>query len=97
MGWSKAGLAKMTQIRVFQQNGGRVLPADIRTGTTEGGARRTVPLPINKYDALARSQQEEALAGAKDWGMFARRGARQVAPSGTKVALNALGRIRGIS
>jgi hypothetical protein len=93
MGWSKAGLAKMAGIRVFVLNGGRIAPADV--GSRKADEREgAVASCVEKYERIAREQQEEALKGAKDWSIFDREPAAAGKRGGTRVAVEALGRTR---
>jgi hypothetical protein len=97
MGWSKPGIAKMAQIRVFQENGGSVLPSDVGAGKDSSDGRRKVLPFVRKYEALVKRQQEEVFAGAKDWRVFEHEHIEWAAPSGTRVALEALARMRDIA
>jgi hypothetical protein len=97
MGWSKSGIAKMAQIRVYQENGGKVLPSDIGVGKASCGRRRIVMTYIGKYEELIRRRQEEIFSGARDWRIFEHEHVEWAAPSGTKVALDALARMREIA
>jgi len=97
MGWSKSGIAKIAQIRVYQENGGEVLPSDIGAGKKSNDGRRTVSPFIRKYEDLVKRQQEEVFAGAKDWRIFENEHIEWAAPSGTKVALEALAHMRNIA
>ena len=97
MGWSKPGIAKMAQIRVCQENGGKVLPSDIGAGKESNNGRRTVSPFVRKYEELVKQQQDGIFAGAKDWRIFEHEHIEWAAPSGTKVALEALARMRDIA
>jgi hypothetical protein len=97
MGWSKAGLAKMSQLRVLVENGGKLMPSDMGACKRTKGEKRTVPKFIERYEALVRRQQEEAFLRSKDWRVFEHEHVEWAAPSGTKVALDALARIRSIA
>jgi hypothetical protein len=97
MGWSKHGIAKMAQIRVYQANGGRVLPSDIGAGKGTNDRRRGVPPFVRKYEELVKRQQEAVFAGVRDWRVFEHEHIGWAAPSGTKVALDALARMRNIA
>ena len=97
MGWSKPGIQKMAQIRVYQENGGKVLPSDIGAGKMSNDGRRTVSPFVMKYEGLVKQQQEEVFAGAKDWRIFENEHIELAAPSGTRVALLALARMRDIA
>jgi hypothetical protein len=94
MGWSKEGLSKLSMIRVFIKNGGRITPLDIGAGKLSGSERRTVITRVEKYDRLVKKQYAEIFEGAKDWRCFENECVTDIAPSGTKVLLDALGRMR---
>jgi hypothetical protein len=95
MGWSKAGLSKMAAIRVFVINGGRIEPVDV---TAWKGTERkdAVMTDIEKYEGIVRKQREEALKGMKDWSLFDRKAVVFGKRTGTRVAVDALGRTRRI-
>jgi hypothetical protein len=97
MGWSKEGLAKMSQIRVFRENGEKVTSFDIASGKNQDRRSRIVPSYIKKYDVLIKKQQEEVFSKARNWRLFEHEHITWAAPSGTKVALDALARMRNIS
>jgi hypothetical protein len=97
MGWSRKGLAKMSQIRIFKENGGVVTAPDISSGKNHGDRLRDVPSYINKYEMLIKNQQDEVFSKARDWRLFEREHIDWAAPSGTKVALDALAQMRNIS
>jgi len=94
MGWSKAGLSKMSMIRVFIKNDGKILPIDIGADKLTDGEKRIVIERVNKYEALIKEQQSKVLGGFLDWRWFDRERVTDIAPSGTKVLLDALGRRR---
>jgi hypothetical protein len=96
MGRSEAGLSKMSGIRVFIKNGEKIKPSDIGAGRAENGGKSKAAPCIKKYEDLVRKQQREVFARVRDWGRFERDFPMSVAPSGTKVALDALGRMRKI-
>jgi hypothetical protein len=96
MGWSRAGLSKMAMIRVYVMNGGGIEPADVTAW--KGKERRDAVIPnIEKYERIVRKQQEEALNGMKNWSMFEREAMIPGKPTGTRVAIDALSRMRKIS
>jgi hypothetical protein len=95
MGWSKAGLSKMAMIRVFVMNGGRAEPADVTAwkGTERKGSVMT---RIEKYEGIVKDRREEALKGMKDWSLFGPAASVFGKRTGTRVAIDALGRTRKI-
>ncbi|MDR2089700.1 MAG: ISLre2 family transposase [Clostridiales Family XIII bacterium] len=95
MGWSKAGLSKMAMIRVFVMNGGRITPADV-TALKGDGRKDAVLAHIDKYERIARKQQEETLNGMKDWSLFDRETMIPGKRGGTRVIVEALGRTRKV-
>jgi len=97
MGWSKPGIQKMAQIRVYQENGGSVLPSDIGAAKVSNNGRRKVSPFVMKYDRLVKQQQKEIFTGTKDWRIFEHEHIELAAPSGTRVALEALARMRDIA
>jgi hypothetical protein len=97
MGWSKKGLAKMSQIRVFRENGEVVTAPDISSGDKRDGVHRDVPSYIKKYDVLIKKRQDEVFSKARDWRLFEHEHVEWAAPSGAKVALDALARMRNIA
>jgi hypothetical protein len=96
MGWSKAGLSKMAMIRVYVMNGGKIEAADVTAGKWEKH-KGAVISNIEKYEGIVKKQQEEALKGMKDWGMFECERMIPGKPEGTRVALKLLGKRRKIS
>jgi hypothetical protein len=93
MGWSKQGLSQMTAIRAYTQNGELVKTTDVAKRKYHRGEARKMDIEISKYERLVRETQAEYLAKAKDWRLFERKHPVQTSPSGTKVLLDAMGRI----
>lgn len=60
LGWSKEGLGKLSKLRVYVQNGGRIKAAHFKTGKTE------------MYSDYAEQVIREACNGAHDWSIFER-------------------------
>jgi hypothetical protein len=96
MGWSKAGLSKMSMLRVFIKNGDRIMPIDIGKDKLSDDEKRIVMTRVKKYEALVLEQQSKIFDGFLNWGWFDRERVTDIAPSGTKVLLDALGRRRNI-
>jgi hypothetical protein len=94
MGWSEPGLSKMSMLRVFIKNGGRIMPIDIGLDKRKGYEERTVITCIKKYETLVTAQWSKIFDSFNDWGWFERERVSDVAPSGTKVLLDAVGRTR---
>jgi len=96
MGWSKEGLSKMSMIRVFVINGGKIEPADTIVWK-QNHDKHSVIDKLEKYDAIVKKQQEEILKGAKNWRWFETDDLISGKTTGTRVALDALGSTRKVS
>jgi hypothetical protein len=96
MGWSEAGLSKLAMIRVFVLNGCNIKPADTLAWKQNDGKRSAITT-FEKYGSLVKKQQDTILKGAKNWRWFEVDELISGKITGTKVALDALGRIRNIS
>ena len=94
MGWSKEGLSKMSMLRVFIKNGCEVMPIDIGSGKLDPPEKRIVMTRVKKYEALVKEQHAKIFEGVNDWRWFERECVTAIAPSGTKVLLDSLGRMR---
>jgi hypothetical protein len=94
MGWSRAGLSKMSMIRVFVKNGEKVSPSDIGVDKRDEDERHIVKARVEKYESLMQTQQVKIFEGVRDWRWFERENVTQISPSGTKVAIDALARMR---
>jgi hypothetical protein len=94
MGWGEEGLAKMAGIRVYVRNGGTVTAADVRAG--KGGGGRGPAAGMGKYDAVVKKQLDEALSGAGGWRWFEKDNLASGRLTGTKHALDLLGRTKKI-
>jgi hypothetical protein len=94
MGWSEAGLSKMARARVYVKNGGRITRGDI----AQGGAsqRNAAPRKIERYEALVAQDRKSFLSMPRDWSLFEKENSCLGQITGTKVALDALGRMRNI-
>ena len=96
MGWSKKGLSKMAMIRVFALNGGEVTPND--TLAWKHCARRLrVADRIEKYDNIVKLRQDEVFKDVKNWRWFEVDSKISGKTTGTKTALDALGKLRFVS
>ena len=96
MGWSKKGLSKMAAIRVYVLNGGEVTPADT-ISWKHSDRRNRVADKIEKYDNIVKLQHEEIFDDVKNWRWFERDNMISGKTTGTKVALEALGKLRNVS
>ena len=95
MGWSKKGLQKLSMVRIFVKNGGKVLPVDIGKGKQD--VKERIPkTQVCKYEELVKKQQEEIFSESKNWRWFEHE-TLTVSPSGTKVSLDSLGKRRRIA
>jgi len=96
MGWSKKGLSKLAMIRVYVLNGGEVTPADT-ISWKHSDRRNRVADKIEKYDNIVKMQHEEIFKDVKNWRWFERDNLISGKTTGTKVALDALGKLRNVS
>lgn len=96
MGWSEAGLSKMSMLRVFVVNGGKVQPADV-TAWKGDNSRRSKITKIEKYETIVRQQQDEIFRDAKNWRWFEKESTKTGKRTGTSVALSSLAQTRNIS
>jgi hypothetical protein len=95
MGWSREGLSKMAAIRVFAMNGGRIEPIDVKAGKG-GGRKGAARADIEKYEGIAKKQQEDILKGMKNWSLFDCETMIPGKRGGTRVVIEASGRTRKI-
>ena len=84
----------MSMLRVFIKNGCEVMPLDIGASKLDPSEKRVIMTRVKKYDALVKEQHAKIFDGVKDWRWFDRECVTAIAPSGTKVRLDALGRMR---
>jgi hypothetical protein len=98
MGWSKHGLEKMSMIRVFIKNGGKIMPCDIGCDKRTDEERRVALGRTEKYAALVRRQEKELLADVKNWRWLkCEDSIISQAPGGTREAIRLLSKTRNIS
>lgn len=86
MGWSKAGLGKLSKLRVYCCNGGRLTAADLKVKSEK-----------EKYSEYADRFLNENIQGAYDWTIFDSEPFMMDRASGTQIALNYYGREHGIA
>nr|WP_130863313.1 UPF0236 family protein [Bacilliculturomica massiliensis] len=88
MGWSRAGLGKLSRVRIYLKNGGKL------TGLEK---EREEKEQTEAYSAYAERMLSEAVEGACDWSIFSR---RETVPfdqaAGTQQILHRLGSCRGL-
>jgi phosphoketolase len=96
MGWSKKGLSKLAMVRVYVLNGGEVTPADT-ISWKHSDRRNRVADKIEKYDNIVKLQHEEIFKDVKSWRWFERDNMISGKTTGTKVVLDALGKLRDVS
>jgi hypothetical protein len=96
MGWSKKGLSKMAMIRVYVLNGCEVTPADTISLKRSDRTNR-VDEKIEKYEKIVKIQNDEVFRDAKNWRWFERDNMISGKSSGTKVVLDALGKLKNVS
>jgi hypothetical protein len=98
MGWSKHGLEKMSMIRVFVKNGGKIMPCDIGGDMRTDEERRTGRFRADRYAELVNEQERKLLADVKNWRWFkCEDGKISQARSGTREAIRLLSKTRNIS
>ena len=96
MGWSEGGISKISMLRVYVLNGGRVEPVDTLAWKRNPMRHRVVE-NIERYDRIIKRQSDEVLKDARNWRWFEGENMISGKTTGTKVALDALGRIRKVS
>jgi hypothetical protein len=96
MGWSKEGLSKMSMIRVYVVNGGRIEPGDTLAWKYNPN-RYSVITEFEKYSEIVRKQQDEICKDAKNWRWLEVDSLISGKTTGTKVALDSLGITREVS
>ena len=96
MGWSKKGLSKMAMVRVYVLNGGEVTPEDT-ISWKHSDRRDRVADKIEKYDNIVKLQHEDIFKDVKNWRWFERDNMLSGKTTGTKAALDALGKLRNVS
>jgi len=96
MGWSKRGLSKLAMIRIYVLNGGEVMPADT-ISWKHSDRRDRVADKIERYDNIVKLQHDDIFKDAKSWRWFEVDSKISGKTTGTKVALDALGKLRNVS
>ena len=96
MGWSKKGLSKMAMIRVYVLNGGEITPTDT-ISWKHSDRRNRVADKIERYDKIVKLQHEDVFKDVKNWRWFERDNMISGKITGTKVVLDALGKLRDVS
>ena len=98
MGWSKHGLSKLAMVRVFRLNGGIIRPCDIGAGKTKP-QERTVISNLKNYEDIIMKQHNEIFEGRRYWRWFEKDDDNLISrkTTGTKVAIDALRKMRDIS
>jgi len=96
MGWSKKGLSKLAMVRVYVLNGGKVTPAETASWK-HSDKRNRVADKIEKYDSIVKLQHEDIFKDSKNWRWFERDNMISGKTTGTKVVLDALGKLRDVS
>lgn len=84
MGWSKAGLGKLSKLRVYNINGGKFIGKDLKEE------------PVERYCDYADRFIEENIAGAIDWSIFEGEQTIMNVNSGTQILLRRYGTDHGI-
>jgi len=96
MGWSRKGLSKMVMIRVYVLNGGRVTPEDTLSWKHSNKKLRIVD-KVEKYENIVKLQQDEVFNDVRNWRWFEVDSKISGKTTGTKVVLDALGKLRNVS
>ena len=96
MGWSKKGLSKLVMVRVCVLNGGEVSPADT-ISWKHSDRRNRIADKIEKYDNIVNLQHDEIFKDVKNWRWFERDNLISGKTTGTKVVLEAFGKLRDVS
>lgn len=84
MGWSEEGLGKLSKLRVYEENGGKISAKDFK-----GKREKT-------YDKYADKVIEEAMSGAIDWSIFDKTQFIFDGTSGTQTAIHGIGAIKNM-
>ncbi len=98
--WSRAGLARMAQLRVFALNGGKVTGNDIRVSRNRDEQQQDLARlqgGLEKYNRYAKKQMDEVVKNKHDWSIFDKK-LREAAElytkrTGTSILMKACGRI----
>jgi len=96
MGWSKKGLSKLAMVRVYVLNGGEVMPADT-ISCKHNERRNRVADKIEKYDYIVKLQHDDVFKDVMNWRWFEHDNLISGKTTGTKVVLDALGKLRDVS
>ncbi len=85
MGWSREGLGKLSKLRVYLKNGGRLTGKDMKPEARH-----------ERYGDYAEWFMREQSKGAKDWGIFEKDRYAMDASSGTQKLLKIYGTDHGV-
>ena len=96
MGWSKKGLSKLAMVRVYVLNGGEVTSADT-ISWKHSNKRNRVADKVEKYDNIVKMQHDNIFKDVKNWRWFERDNMISGKTTGTKVVLDALGKLKKVS
>ena len=84
MGWSKAGLGKLSKLRVYNINGGKLTGEKIKEQSKES------------YSEYADRFISDQIQKAEDWSIFEKENVIMNGPSGTQAMIRKYGREHGI-
>ena len=84
MGWSKAGLGKLSRLRVYNINGGKLTGEKIKEQSKES------------YSEYADRFISDKIQKAEDWSIFEKENVIMNGPSGTQAMIRKYGREHGI-
>ena len=99
LGWTEEGLAKMSMLRVYTQNGGTVKASDIRVSRSKEQRKQDLTSLENGleiYNRYAEEQVRSAFGKAHDWSIFEPKRVSFGKVTGTTVLLNACARLRDL-
>lgn len=85
MGWSKAGLGKLSKARIYVKNGGKIEGSDFRSGTPK------------RYSTYVEEERRKLLEGKYDWSFYEPEQYIFDGNSGTQRAIRNLGKFERIS
>jgi hypothetical protein len=95
MGWSPAGLQKMTGLRVYAVNGGTVTKEQIAVDKRELNKRKVIPV-VATYERLVEEQKEEIFGDIAGCEWFKKKSMISGQRTGTRVIINGIGKMRNI-
>lgn len=86
LGWSEEGLGKLTKLRVYEKNGGKINAKDFKEGRNQE--------ENETYCEYADKIINESIKGAIDWSIFDGEPLVIDGTSGIQIAIHGIGRMR---